>query len=459
MREKIKKTLIFLIIIVFIIPYMVMAKVDYSGLYSENGECMNTVLQIGKNDIASNFQIENALEKYCGIFSNEQQRQIQYELFDIWVDNIIKVMDKGAPSSSKDFINTSGKQAYNLWNDNKGQVAELQEFCTAAKKGATAVTTNCTTMGDVNYADDTKGLADIAETFVKNGGFLSSWSQLKTSTEITRMAFDNILSKEQQMQARNIESYADKFKKAYGSVGKAEYYTVSARMTFNATDSISRNRDLGGTLEEKLKFNKAQIDSYYKNYGYNYSFRNDSKSFDENVKNLEEAWFSKIYPNETYSQDKMQQYVEDIIKNKARSLTSKTEEEIDNEYGDLHDDMIYHHPNVKDSENNKTDMDIDKTIKNADEFVSQKGEDGNPENNINTEDLKDFFNPLYNITLIIGIIVAVLVGAILGIKFLTGSVEQKADTKKLLIPYLAGCVAVFGAFGIWKLVVTILADL
>ena len=114
MREKIKKTLIFLIIIVFIIPYMVMAKVDYSGLYSEKGECMNTVFQIGKNDIASNFQIENALEKYCGSFSNEQQRQIQYGLFDIWVDSIIKVMDKGAPSSSKDFINTSGKQAYNL---------------------------------------------------------------------------------------------------------------------------------------------------------------------------------------------------------------------------------------------------------------------------------------------------------------------------------------------------------
>ena len=74
-------------------------------------------------------------------------------------------------------------------------------------------------------------------------------------------------------------------------------------------------------------------------------------------------------------------------------------------------------PFIKNSSDNKDDMDIDKTIKNADEFVSQKGEDGNPENNINTEDLKDFFNPLYNITLIIGIIVAVLVGAILGIKF------------------------------------------
>ena len=66
---------------------------------------------------------------------------------------------------------------------------------------------------------------------------------------------------------------------------------------------------------------------------------------------------------------------------------------------------------------------------------------------------------LYNALLIIGIIIAVIVGAILGIKFMMGSVGEKADIEKLLVPYVVGCIIVFGAFGIWKLVVTILANM
>ena len=52
-------------------------------------------------------------------------------------------------------------------------------------------------------------------------------------------------------------------------------------------------------------------------------------------------------------------------------------------------------------------------------------------------------------------IVAVLIGAILGIKFMIGSVEEKAEIKAALVPFIIGCVVVFGAFGIWKIVVTI----
>ena len=52
--------------------------------------------------------------------------------------------------------------------------------------------------------------------------------------------------------------------------------------------------------------------------------------------------------------------------------------------------------------------------------------------------------------------VAVLTGAIRGIKYMLGSVEEKADIKGLLIPYIAGCVIIFGSFAIWKLIVTLL---
>ena len=39
---------------------------------------------------------------------------------------------------------------------------------------------------------------------------------------------------------------------------------------------------------------------------------------------------------------------------------------------------------------------------------------------------------------------------------MVGSIEQKAKVEDSLIPYIVGCVVIFGAFGIWKLVLTIL---
>ena len=39
---------------------------------------------------------------------------------------------------------------------------------------------------------------------------------------------------------------------------------------------------------------------------------------------------------------------------------------------------------------------------------------------------------------------------------MTGSVAEKAQVKETLIPYVAGCVVIFGAFGIWKLIIEIM---
>ena len=54
------------------------------------------------------------------------------------------------------------------------------------------------------------------------------------------------------------------------------------------------------------------------------------------------------------------------------------------------------------------------------------------------------------------IIVAVFVGAILGIQFIIGGATAKAEIQKALPPYLIGCAVAFGAFFIWKIVVIIL---
>lgn len=69
---------------------------------------------------------------------------------------------------------------------------------------------------------------------------------------------------------------------------------------------------------------------------------------------------------------------------------------------------------------------------------------------------KEVSNVIYNILLTVGIVAAVIVGLIIGIRMMIGSSTQKAETKELLIPYIVGCVVIFGAFGIWKLVVEIL---
>jgi len=57
----------------------------------------------------------------------------------------------------------------------------------------------------------------------------------------------------------------------------------------------------------------------------------------------------------------------------------------------------------------------------------------------------------------IGILVIVVVGAIIGIKYMMGSVEEKAEHKKLLVPYLVGSVVIFGALTIWRMSINILS--
>ena len=63
---------------------------------------------------------------------------------------------------------------------------------------------------------------------------------------------------------------------------------------------------------------------------------------------------------------------------------------------------------------------------------------------------------IYNSLLAVGIIITVIWGGFLGIKFMLASAEDKADIKQALIPYAIGCAVIYGAFGIWKIVITVL---
>ena len=92
----------------------------------------------------------------------------------------------------------------------------------------------------------------------------------------------------------------------------------------------------------------------------------------------------------------------------------------------------------------------------ADDFVNN-GENG--ENVINDNALKEGSNTLYNVLFVIGIAVAFIWGLVLAIQFITGSLGEKADVKKNLIVYLVGCIIIFGAFGIWRLLLQLLEPL
>lgn len=93
----------------------------------------------------------------------------------------------------------------------------------------------------------------------------------------------------------------------------------------------------------------------------------------------------------------------------------------------------------------------------AGEFIDV-GEQG-ANNKISEESLQNLSNTLYNILLVVGIIVAIIVGLVMGIKFIMGSIEDKAEIKTMLIPYVIGCVVVFGAFAIWQIVVNLLQSM
>ena len=63
---------------------------------------------------------------------------------------------------------------------------------------------------------------------------------------------------------------------------------------------------------------------------------------------------------------------------------------------------------------------------------------------------------VYDILITVAICVAFLVGVVLGAKYISGTIEEKAQVKKTLFAYLIGCAVVFGAFGIWRLVLNVL---
>lgn len=59
---------------------------------------------------------------------------------------------------------------------------------------------------------------------------------------------------------------------------------------------------------------------------------------------------------------------------------------------------------------------------------------------------------IFNLLFAIAAVLAIGVGLVIGIQFITGSVDEKAKIKETLVPYIVGCIVIFSAFTIWKIV-------
>ncbi len=74
---------------------------------------------------------------------------------------------------------------------------------------------------------------------------------------------------------------------------------------------------------------------------------------------------------------------------------------------------------------------------------------------VNQDSLKKASDNIYKTFFIVGFILTAIIGSILSIQFIISGVEGKAKIKESLVPYIIGCIVIFGAFGIWKISINI----
>ena len=87
-------------------------------------------------------------------------------------------------------------------------------------------------------------------------------------------------------------------------------------------------------------------------------------------------------------------------------------------------------------------------------------QNGEPINSVIKDDkLKETSDYMYKLLLAIGIVVMFIWGTFIGIQFIVASAEDKAKMKEALVPYVVGCIVIFGAFTIWSVVVNIGQDI
>ena len=76
----------------------------------------------------------------------------------------------------------------------------------------------------------------------------------------------------------------------------------------------------------------------------------------------------------------------------------------------------------------------------------------NGNGNVQTNDLTKVGNNIVTIIQVVGIVIAVIVLLIIGIKYMMGSASEKAEYKKTMIPYIVGAVLIFAGTSLVRVI-------
>ena len=227
---------------------------------------------------------------------------------------------------------------------------------------------------------------------------------------------------------------------------------------YNAAKDILKGREVGYSLKTKKQLEKAEKD--LENYLTKQVFPNGTdKEKKENAARAKKyaklfIAYKKLQLINTEIKDTNFSKEENVEKklNEIKKEEKKEEkkDEKAEKIAEQTESPIYVQPKATTTGNNSSESSLEDMINDADTFVNT----GTAQ--YNQESMQNFSKTIYNILLTVGVFVAVIMGGIIGIKLMISSASEKAEAKKLLVPYVVGCVIVFGGFGIWKLVVTIL---
>ena len=102
------------------------------------------------------------------------------------------------------------------------------------------------------------------------------------------------------------------------------------------------------------------------------------------------------------------------------------------------------------------DSSLDDIMSNGNSFLNAGSESSTM---IDQNDLKSLSNFISGVLLTIAIGVTVITGAIMGLNFITQSIEEKAKVKESMVPWINGIIVSFGAFTIWEVAVNLFQSL
>lgn len=102
------------------------------------------------------------------------------------------------------------------------------------------------------------------------------------------------------------------------------------------------------------------------------------------------------------------------------------------------------------------DSSLDDIMNNGNSFLNAGSESSTM---IDQNDLKSLSNFISGVLLTIAIGVTVITGAIMGLNFITQSIEEKAKVKESMVPWVIGIIVSFGAFTIWEVAVNLFQSL